>query len=230
MVEFVDEHFLVLILGVAAVLTAVWLYLMRNRLKTNLVIVILLSILHVIVGVGSVKLFAFLEGFGKEYNGAMSLFGAVFFMPFAYALGAKLTKRSMRDVFDIFTIPLVFTLLLSRINCLHAGCCYGLPIHVTSLRYPTREAEIIFYLVFMIIEVPKVYKGKTFGEVYPLYMMCYGIFRAVEECFRYSASTNSLFHVTHVWAMLAFGLGISIYIELKRQRHLRTNRKTPKGD
>ena len=161
MVEFVDEHFLVLILGVAAVLTAVWLYLMRNRLKTNLVIVILLSILHVIVGVGSVKLFAFLEGFGKEYNGAMSLFGAVFFMPFAYALGAKLTKRSMRDVFDIFTIPLVFTLLLSRINCLHAGCCYGLPIHGTSLRYPTREAEIIFYLVFMIIEVPKVYKGKN---------------------------------------------------------------------
>ena len=212
-------------LGVASVFVAVWLSLFRNRMRYQWLAVIVITLLSMVLGVASVKLFAFLECFGEAYNGSISLFGAVFFMPFAFAVGAKVTHRPVRDVFDVLTIPLVFTLILTRVNCLRAGCCYGIPIHGTGLRYPTREAEIVFYLGFLLIEAPKVYKNETFGEVYPLYMMSYGIFRAVVECFRHSASADGLFHVSHVWAILSFGIGASIYIELKRQRKIRSTRK-----
>ena len=47
----------------------------------------------------------------------MSIFGAVFFMPVGYYLGAKLFRRPLADVFDIFAVPMIFTLFCSRINC-----------------------------------------------------------------------------------------------------------------
>ena len=81
-----------------------------------------ISICHTLYGVLTVTVFAFLEtGFDSNSLGNMSLFGGVFFMPLAYWLGAKLSKRKMADVFDIFTICMIFTLMCARINCIIAG-------------------------------------------------------------------------------------------------------------
>ena len=214
---FINEHFLSIILTIAGILTAVWLDRFRDRLKIGTPGVIGLSILHVFVGVGTVKAFAFMEDLGRNYSGGMSLFGSVFFMPAAYFLLAKATKRPLGEVFDIFTVPLVFTLMLARLNCLHAGCCYGIFIKGTSMRYPTRETELLFYMIILALQAPKVLKGRTFGEVYPLFMMSYGIFRAVNECFRYSASTSGILHVAHIWAAVSAVLGASIYMELNNR-------------
>lgn len=213
-IHFVQDHVLLLVLFLAAVGTFVWLLCFQNRLRMTWWAALLLSVLHVLYGVACVRVFARFEGAG---SGAMSIFGAVFFMPLGYFLGAKLFKRPIREVFDIFTFPMVFTLLCARVNCLFAGCCIGLPIGSTGLRWPTREAELAFYLIFLTILSPKVFKDRTKGEVYPLYMLCYGVFRAVIECFRYSAATSNLFHLSHVWAFLSLAVGIAIYAEIKNQ-------------
>lgn len=184
---------------------------------------LLLSLLHVAYGVFCVKAFAILEG-NPASKGAMSLFGAVFFMPVAYWFGAVLTKRDKAEVFDIFSICMIFTLFCARINCLISGCCLGRLIPgLEPLRWPTREAELIFYIVFLAFLAPRVFRGKTFGQVYPFYMIVYGIVRCALECFRVS-TTDNIFHLSHVWAILSFILGFVLYTEIKKRHTARSAR------
>lgn len=141
-----DKIPLLILLSVGAAFTFVWLILMRKRLNLRWYAAIPLAIFHTIYGVFTVTAFAFLEnGFNKETFGNMSLFGGVFFMPLAYWLGAKISKRPMREVFDIFTPCMIFTVMCARVNCVISGCCLGLPIPgLDGTRFPTREAELIF--------------------------------------------------------------------------------------
>ncbi len=209
-------HALYALLAVGAAFTFVWLLLLRKRLRMTWYAALGLSILHVMAGVLCVRLFARMEGADA---GAMSLFGAVFFMPVLYWLGGKLTRRPAAEVFDLFAIPMIFTLMCARVNCLISGCCLGRQITMTSLlRWPTREAELLFYTVFLALLAPRVKRGETKGAVYPIYMIAYGVFRVIVECFRVS-STNQVFHLSHVWALLSLSLGLSIYPEVRRQRN-----------
>ncbi|WP_446806998.1 prolipoprotein diacylglyceryl transferase family protein [Hominenteromicrobium mulieris] len=179
--------------------------------------VLILSVLHTAIGVCSVKVFAFLE---SGDIGNMSLFGGVFFMPAAYWLGAKLTKRPYCKVCDVFTPCMLFTLMCARVNCIVAGCCSGLVIPETHFHFPTRELEILYYVVMLILLVPRVKKSKNPGGIYPLYMASYGAFRFIDEFFR-TSSTGMLFHLSHVWAAIAFAAGLSIYIEINARNHQR---------
>ena len=209
-----ENYVLILLLILAIAGTFLWLLRFRERLKISWWGALLMAIGHVLFGVVCVHVFARFEG---ASIGAMSIFGAVFLMPIALYLDSKILRCPASETFDILVIPMIFTLLLTRINCLIGGCCYGVPIGATHLRWPTREAEILFYLVFIFIEGPKVFKGETSGEVYPLYMGSYGLARAIIECFRYSAGTKTIFHFSHIWAILSITLGFGIYFELSER-------------
>lgn len=221
-----DKIILILLLSAGAVFTAVWLVLLRKRLDMPWYAAIPLAILHTVYGVLTVKVFAFLEaGFDTGSFGNMSLFGGVFFMPLAYWLGAKLSKRSYREVFDVFTPCMIFTVMCARINCIVSGCCIGLPIPgMNGVRFPTREAEILFYIILLICLCPRVLKWKYRGQAYPIYMISYGAFRFVVEFFR-SAATSSVFHRAHIWALITLIIGISIYAEIKSEKTTRKRRR-----
>ena len=217
---------IILLLSAGAVFTAVWLVLLRKRLDMPWYAAIPLAILSTVYGVLTAKVFAFLEsGFNTDSFGNMRLFGVVFFMPLAYWLGAKLSKRSYREVFDVFTPCMIFTVMCARINCIVSGCCIGLPIPgMNGVRFPTREAEILFYIILLICLCPRVLKGKYRGQAYPIYMISYGAFRFVVEFFR-SADTSSVFHSAHIWALIALIIGISIYAEIKSETATRKRRR-----
>ena len=217
---------IILLLSAGAVFTAVWLVLLRKRLDMPWYAAIPLAILSTVYGVLTAKVFAFLEsGFNTDSFGNMRLFGVVFFMPLAYWLGAKLSKRSYREVFDVFTPCIIFTVMCARINCIVSGCCIGLPIPgMNGVRFPTREAEILFYIILLICLCPRVLKGKYRGQAYPIYMISYGAFRFVVEFFR-SADTSSVFHRAHIWALITLIIGISIYAEIKSETATRKRRR-----
>lgn len=137
-------------------------------------------------------------------------------MPIAYWLGAKLTKRSMKEVYDLLTICMIFTLMCARINCIIGGCCKGMLIPGQHMRWPTREAEIIFYIILLILLGKRVKRDEMCGQTYPIYMMAYGIFRFIIEGFRFHEDT-SLIHPAHIWALISFGVGFSIYAELQKK-------------
>lgn len=219
-----SEHRLLLLLMLGTAISIVWLLLLRKRLKSTWWVAVLLGVAHTLIGLFSVKVFAFLEtGFNPDSLGNMSLFGGVFFMPLIYILGAKLFKRPLRDVADVFTPVMIATVLCARVNCIFAGCCRGLPIPGTNgMRFPTREAEILFYLVLLILLCPRIWRKQTRGSAYPIYMMAYGAFRFLVEFFR-DQNTTSLFHVSHLWAVVSICIGISIYAEIYN-----THKKTTK--
>ena len=211
------DHALILLLGCGTLFNVYWLHRCRERLHLRWLSVLLLSVLHTVLGVLSVKVFALFET-GNFSN--MSLFGGVFFMPLFYWGVAKLAKQKAADVFDVFTICLVFTLMCARLNCIISGCCLGahIPIEgLTHLRFPTRELELIFYVILLSRLWRKVLSGSARGMIYPIYMISYGIFRFVTETLRVSSRANSVLHISHLWALLSLGIGISIYGELQKK-------------
>lgn len=215
------EHALFLLLFFATAVCCVWLSMVRKRLKMPLYAVFPVAVLHTLIGVLSVKIFAFLEtGLNPDSLGNISLFGGVFFMPLVYWAGAKLTKRNLGLVCDLFTPCMVFTVMCARVNCIVSGCCSGLVIPGTHVHFPTRELEILYYIVMLILLIPRVKKSKNPGSIYPLYMASYGAFRFIDEFFR-TSSTGMLFHLSHVWAAIAFAAGLSIYIEINARNHQR---------
>lgn len=217
LLTWLSDHALILLLGCGTLFNVYWLHRCRERLHLRWLSVLLLSVLHTVLGVLSVKVFALLET-GDFSN--MSLFGGVFFMPLFYWGVAKLAKQKAADVFDVFTICLVFTLMCARLNCIISGCCLGahIPIEgLTHLRFPTRELELLFYVILLSRLWRKVLSGSARGMIYPIYMIAYGIFRFVTETLRFSDRTDSILHVSHLWALLSLGIGISIYGELRKK-------------
>lgn len=219
--DWLSGHSLLLLLSAGTLFSFLWLMQFRGRLNMKWYAALPIAICHTLVGVVCVKAFAFMEtGFNTDSLGNMSLFGGVFFMPLLYLAGAKLTKRKAADVCDVFTPCMLFTLMCARLNCILSGCCIGLFIPGTHVHFPTRELEILYYIVMLILLVPRVKKSKNPGSTYPLYMASYGAFRFLDEFFR-TSSTGMLFHLSHVWAAIAFAAGLSIYIEINARNHQR---------
>jgi len=217
LLTWLSDHALILLLGCGTLFNVYWLHRCRERLHLRWLSVLLLSVLHTVLGVLSVKVFALFET-GNFSN--MSLFGGVFFMPLFYWGVAKLAKQKAADVFDVFTICLVFTLMCARLNCMISGCCLGahIPIEgLTHLRFPTREMELLFYVILLSRLWRKVLSGSARGMIYPIYMISYGIFRFVTETLRVSSRADSILHISHLWALLSLGIGISIYGELQKK-------------
>lgn len=231
--EYISKNWiLLLLLLIGTVFTFVWTMLNREKLRFKWYAAAPLAVLHTVVGVACVVAFAKLENIGRisSSDGAvMSLFGAIFFLPLFYFLLAKFSKRKTADVFDTFTVSMVFTLLCARVNCLFAGCCQGKCIHgVTGPQWPTRELELAFYAVVLTVMIFRILQKKNYGQLYPLYMVSYGAFRFVIEFFRMTlddqmalkqtgAYTGSVFHLSHLWAILSVCIGLSIYYEVRKK-------------
>ena len=177
--QWVQDNTLYLLLTVGVAFTFLWLLLFRKQLGMGVSAALVIAVLAEVIGVIVVKCFAAMENPASDQPFAgVSLFGGVFFMPLTFYLGAKLTKRKTEVVFDVLAIALVFTMLCARINCVISGCCEGYIIPGgNGLRWPTREVEILYYLVFISIMASRVRRGMTKGEVYPLYMLSYGVLR-----------------------------------------------------
>lgn len=212
-----DKITLLLLLAVGAVFSFVWLLLCKERLRIKWPAALLLAVLHTACGVLCVKVFAVVEaGFDMSKAGNMSLFGGVFFLPLFYFLGAKLTKRKPADVFDVFAICMIFTLMCARINCIISGCCTGKFIPGFSIRWPTREMEILFYIVLLFWLGKPVRQNKRIGMIYPMYMIAYGAFRFLTEWLR-AYETTALLHRGHIWSLITLALGLSIYYTQKEK-------------
>ena len=216
--EFLRVYNLTIILAVATVVSVFWLTFFKKELGIKWYTAVIIGVLHTVIGVVCVKLFAAFEGLvGPGEPGNLSLYGGVFLMPVFYFIGAMIFKRDVKTVFDIFSFPMIFTLFCSRFNCLIVGCCEGVVIPGTEIRYPTREAEILFYVILLHILGTKIFKRRFDGKVYPIYMLSYGIFRFIVEFFRESQHAFGLFHISHIWSVLSACIGAAFLIILSKK-------------
>lgn len=207
-VQWILEHTLWLLLAAGTVYSYSRLQDCAEKLNIGNRTAAVLALLHTVTGVVCVKVFAFLEG----TPGGMSLYGGIFFMPVLYFAGAKLFRRDVRAVFDSFTFCMVFTLLCARVNCLLSGCCLGRLIPGSeSLRWPTRQLEVCFYLAFLFYLWKRSKTDAFEGKFYPLFMMVYGVFRFIVEWFRVSDHIYGYLHISHFWSLVAIAIGAVFY-------------------
>jgi len=169
-----------------------------------------------VISVVSVLLFASIESFlaGKGFSfGAISTYGLYFISPVILLILFYKSKNS-KELFDMYSFYILPSMILQRIRCMLNGCCMGTLIGSTGLRWPTREAEIVFYIA-MIFILSKKEKKTNSGGLFPLVMIYYGTFRFVVEFFR-ETPNHDVIHMAHMWSVLAIVIGLSIYAEFKK--------------
>lgn len=206
-----NRYFLYILLAVATVFGYFWISQNKQKLRIGEMMSLLCAVLHTLLGLICVKIFAFLEG----SPGGQSLFGGIFFMPILYFAIAKITKRNLANVFDVGAMLMIFTLLCARLNCFKGGCCLGSPIPgMENQLWPTRETEVVCYIVLLVWLGKKTGKEKYSGMLYPLFMLSYGCFRFVQEWFRATENPIGIFHISHIWAVVSIVIGAGIYYQL----------------
>lgn len=166
------------------------------------------------------KIMAIIETWDIHTDLNYRVYGPVFMMPLLYWLLAKMTKRKTADVFDVMVIALCINLILARVLCFLSGCCVGVLISETgTVRWPLRELEELFYVVFIIFNYKKVEKGKTHGEVYPLYLISYGVFRFLIEWLREEFTFKlGIFTIAHIWSMISVVIGCVLYYYVTKKK------------
>lgn len=224
-VNWMQQHVLFMFAILIFLFNSIWFQNFRKDLNMGWPAVFLISLLHCVIGFFSMKLLAIIEVGGNLDKAAnMRLFGAVYFLPIFYGLGAKLFHRDISRVFDMAAVSLVIGLVFGRFDCLVAGCCKGTIIPwLTSSHWPIREIELIYYAFFLIYYGKKILHKQTHGEVYPIFMIQYGILRFLLEWFRMEFTTSfGIFHLAHIWCIISFAAGLSIYYELQlREKKVR---------
>lgn len=222
--ELFGDVFLIAALAVTAVVSAALLYRYRADLGIGAPGAVCLALAHTALGVICVKVFAGLESFSDPRSAGMSLFGALFFLPVFYALGAKSSRRNLKLVFDDLSLCVMTALMCVRVNCIISGCCLGCMIAETGMRWPTREVEIAFWAILLIVSVLKKERGYCKGSLYPFMLMVYGVFRFVIEFLREGTPIFGPFHIAHIWAIVSFLIGSAIYFILIEQEGMKHRR------
>lgn len=207
-------------------MSLLWLWVFRQRLAVRAYAMFPIALLHTVLGVLCVSLFAGLESFRLTISGGMSLYGAIFLLPLCYWLGGRLFRRDLRHVFDVMTLCMISTLAFARINCIISGCCRGLLLPGSNvLQWPTREAEMLFHIILLVLFVRRLRRQEQPGTIYPLYMISYGVFRFIIEWFRAGDALFLGLHPAHFWSLLSVIIGWSIYSVQIQQGVLKESKK-----
>lgn len=219
-------------LTIATIVTIyIWLLQCREILKINWISAFVLACIHTVFGILCMHILALAEaGFVAGNSANLRLYGAIFVLPIAYLCWAKFTKREMSIVLDVATISTLIGMIYARGTCFVEGCCVGELIWETgSVLLPIREIEVVFYIGFIAWYAGRILKGSTFGQMYPMYMLYYGVLRFVLEWTRteFTASIG-LLHQAHIWSIISILIGATICIELSNQLERKTKRRTQK--
>lgn len=222
-----SERTLVLFAALIFVVLFFWLMRFQKKLRITWKEALLISLTHVVIGWSCMRLLALIEvGFDLEKAANIRLYGAIFTLPFVYYLWAKLTKRDVAKIMDIAAICVIIGAISGRLNCYTTGCCQGYVIpFLPALRWPLRELEMLFYFGFIFYYAGKIQKGKTYGQVYPVYLLGYGTLRFLSEFVREEFTTQvGVLHLAHIWSLIAMAVGAGIYIYLSKSHKKINNR------
>ncbi len=179
--------------------------------------ILLLSVFFSSLSFFSVSLFAIFESIIASQSihyGAISSFGIYFVCPLLISLLFKSLNKN--EVFDMYAIYVCPSMVFQRFHCLVSGCCSGIQFFHTAYCWPTRESEIFFYL-FMLFYFYREKKKEQIkdGIMFPILMICYGLFRFINEFFRIG---EGVFHLAHIWSVLCLISGYSFFTEIKKRR------------
>ena len=211
------SQYLLLLLGLGLGVAIIWQR--RDQLgQKHIWQAVVTGLFFTVCSFGAAILFADFENLlvGASIEGmAVSTYGVYFFASLVIWITITLLKLDVPAYMDAFSLYAIPSLFLMRCNCMLCGCCIGKYIPGMEVRWPTRESELIFFVVVFVVLLRLARENKVPGQLFPVLMIAYGGFRFLNEWFRVGGVITLGLHLSHIWSILCMGIGGCIWFELK---------------
>ena len=210
---------------------SIWWMLLRDRLGIKWYQAILLGAVETFFGAVAAKVLALAEsGFNLALSANVRWYGAVWILPLVAYVAARILKKKAAPFTDATAVVAAIALICVRVFCIMDGCCGGLQIvRGREMTWPLREIEMIYCTIFILIYWKQVYTGQSFGQIYPMYMISYGVVRFIIEWLRDEFTGSiGIIHLAHIWSVITIVIGAAIYFELQEKQKKKSKRRTRK--
>lgn len=109
-------------------------------------------------------------------------------------------------------------LFVMRFDCLDKGCCFGRYLPKLGFQFPSQIAEMVVGITIMIVLI-HMHKKDRQVQLYPWYMILYGICRSVLQCFRYGGLEPWILGLSqgHLWSLISIVVG-TVWLLLSKAR------------
>ena len=174
----------------------------------------LLTVWLTITGVLGTMILAYIEL--GEFGGT-SFYGAVFLVPILI-LPAMLMRITYKDILNLCAPAECAMLLVMRFDCLDKGCCFGRYLPALEFQFPSQIAEMVVAITIMITLIQMHRKDRKV-QLYPWYMILYGVCRFILQGFRYGGTDPWVLGLSqgHFWSLIAVMIG-TVWLLLSRAR------------
>lgn len=188
----------------------------KYKLWKSLVVGLLIAISGVI---GTYVMF-FIE---NQWWGGTSFYGGVFLVPPAFIGFAYLLKTPHRALMDMCAPAGCMMLVVMKVQCLLSNCCKGIVLWTDAsgeaVRFPSQIAELANGLILCVVLMFIVYRAKNKGEIYPIFLVLYGISRFILNFFREEFLTTEMFvPYGTIWSVVAVAAGFVWLVLLRKQK------------
>lgn len=175
---------------------------------------VLLTLWLTITGVLGTMILAYIEL--GEFGGT-SFYGAVFLVPILI-LPAMLMRITYKDILNLCAPAECAMLLVMRFDCLDKGCCFGRYLPALEFQFPSQIAEMVVAITIMITLIQMHRKDRKV-QLYPWYMILYGVCRFILQGFRYGGTDPWVLGLSqgHFWSLIAVVIG-TVWLLLSRSR------------
>ena len=174
-----------------------------------------LSVWLTITGVFGTMMLAYLES-GRF--GGTSFYGAIFLVPILI-VPAMLMKIKHHDILNLCAPAECAMLIVMRFDCLDKGCCFGRYLPKLGFQFPSQIAEMVVALSVMLVLI-RMHKKDKRAQLYPWYMILYGVLRFVINGLRYGGTNPWILGLSpgHFWSLVSVTVGIVWLLLSRRQR------------
>lgn len=175
---------------------------------------IVLTVWLTITGVLGTMILAFIE---TGTFGGTSFYGAVLMVP-VLIMPAMLMKITYKDILNLCAPAECAMLLIMRFDCLDKGCCFGKYLPKLGFQFPSQITEMIVALAVMIVLV-RMHRKNSQIQLYPWYMIMYGILRFCIQGLRYGGTNPWILGLSagHFWSLVSITIGV-IWLLLSKER------------
>ena len=174
----------------------------------------IVTLLLLVTGVAGTMILAYIEL--GEFGGT-SFYGAIFLVPLLM-VPAMLMKMRYKDVLNLSAPAECAMLFVMRFDCLNKGCCFGKYLPKLGFQFPSQIAEMVVGITIMIVLI-QMHKKDRQAQLYPWYMILYGICRSVLQCFRYGGLEPWILGLSqgHLWSLISIAIG-TVWLLLSKAR------------
>lgn len=158
--------------------------------------------------------------------GGFSFFGAVFLIPLLMMAFSKIFHMTPQQSLDASAPCVALMVGIIRVGCFLNGCCGGHQVIAfgQTMYWPTQAIESIGDIIIVLFLLGLEEKQSRKGNLYPIFMLCYGLLRFAVEFLR--DTPKDWVGLSHGQWFAVISVGIGIFSLLNSRNDTKKRRKS----